>query len=62
MTFDRVMLFLKTLRSKVPHPSYLWMYTNGLLVTEDKLKALRDNGLDEIRSFESFNPGLTPYY
>ena len=49
MTFDRVMAFLKALRSKVSHPLYIWMYTNGLLVTEDKLKALRDNGLDEIR-------------
>jgi len=49
MTFDRVMLFLKTLRSKVSHPLYIWIYTNGLLVTEDKLKALRDNGLEEIR-------------
>jgi len=49
LTFDRVVLFLKTLRSQVPHPLYIWMYTNGLLVTEDKLKILRDNGLDEIR-------------
>ena len=49
MTFDRVMLFLKTLRSRISHPLYIWMYTNGLLVMEDKLKALRDNGLDEIR-------------
>ena len=49
LTFDRVVLFLKTLRTKVSHPLYIWMYTNGLLVTEDKLKILRDNGLDEIR-------------
>lgn len=49
LTFERVLLFLKTLRSKVSHPLYIWMYTNGLLVTEDKLKALRDSGLDEIR-------------
>jgi len=49
MTFDRVLLFLKTLRAKVSHPLYIWMYTNGLLVTEDKLKELKDNGLDEIR-------------
>lgn len=49
MTFDKVLLFLKTLRSKVSHPLYIWMYTNGLLLTEDKLSALRDNGLDEIR-------------
>ena len=32
MTFDRVMLFLKTLRSKVSHPLYIWIYTNGLLI------------------------------
>jgi pyruvate formate-lyase activating enzyme-like uncharacterized protein len=49
MTFDRVLLFLKTLRSRVAEPLYIWMYTNGLLVTDDKLKSLRDNGLDEIR-------------
>ena len=49
MTFDRVLSFLKTLRSRISHPLYIWMYTNGLLVTEDKLKTLRDNGLDEIR-------------
>ena len=49
MTFDRVLAFLKTLRSRISRPLYIWMYTNGLLVTEDKLKTLRDNGLDEIR-------------
>jgi len=49
MTLDRVLAFLKTLRSKISHPLYIWMYTNGLLVTEDRLKTLRDNGLDEIR-------------
>jgi len=49
LTLERVLLFLKTLRSRVSHPLYIWMYTNGLLTTEDKLKALRDNGLDEIR-------------
>ncbi|MBU1343441.1 MAG: radical SAM protein [Proteobacteria bacterium] len=49
MTFDRVLFFLKTLRSRVSHPLYIWMYTNGLLVTEDKLKILRDHGLNEIR-------------
>jgi uncharacterized protein len=49
MTFDRVLLYLKTLREKVSHPLYIWMYTNGLLVTKDKLMALKDHGLDEIR-------------
>jgi len=49
MTFDRVLSFLKMIRSRISHPLYIWMYTNGLLATEDKLKTLRDNGLDEIR-------------
>lgn len=49
MTFDRVTNFLKTLRKSVKHPLYIWMYTNGILVTPDKLAELRDLGLDEIR-------------
>lgn len=49
MTFEKVLMFLKTLRVKVSRSLYIWMYTNGILVTEDKLKILRDNGLDEIR-------------
>ncbi len=55
ITFDQVLLFLKTLRSRITRPLYIWMYTNGLLVTEDKLKALRDHGLDEIRFDVSAN-------
>ncbi|MBI9091079.1 MAG: radical SAM protein [Desulfobacterium sp.] len=49
LTFDRVLTFLKTLRHRQTTPFYIWMYTNGLLITEDKLKALGDEGLDEIR-------------
>jgi uncharacterized protein len=49
MTFDRVVQYLTVLRAKISRPLYIWMYTNGLLVTEDKLKILADNGLDEIR-------------
>ncbi len=36
---------------------YQWIYTNGLLVTEDKLKALRDKGIKEIR----FHIGATNF-
>ncbi|MFO7911044.1 MAG: radical SAM protein, partial [Desulfotignum sp.] len=49
MTFERVVQYLKVLRAKITDHLYIWMYTNGLLVTEDKLKILADNGLDEIR-------------
>ena len=49
MTFDRVLLFLNTLRRRINRSLYIWMYTNGLLTTPEKLRALRDGGLDEIR-------------
>lgn len=49
MTFDRVVDYLKALTESVFHPLHTWMYTNGLLVTADKLKTLRDSGLKEIR-------------
>ncbi len=49
MTFDRVVQYLKSLRARISRPLYIWMYTNGLLATQDKLKTLADNGLDEIR-------------
>ncbi len=49
LSFDRVVRFLKTLRRRIQTPLYIWMYTNGILITEEKLKTLRDEGLDEIR-------------
>ncbi len=47
--FERVMAFLTTLRKKISRPLYIWMYTNGILASDDKFKALADAGLDEIR-------------
>ena len=49
LTFDRVLAFLEAVRTRVDHPVYTWLYTNGILVTREKLFALRDGGLDEIR-------------
>ena len=49
MTFDKVLSFMDTLKAEVDHPLYIWMYTNGRLVTKEKLAALRERGLDEIR-------------
>lgn len=49
LTFRRTLSFLETLKSRVHYPLYIWMYTNGLAVTKERLTALRDNGLDEIR-------------
>ncbi|MFH1157244.1 MAG: radical SAM protein [Pseudomonadota bacterium] len=49
MTSDLVLKYLKILRKRVHSPLHVWMYTNGILITQDKLKILRDAGLDEIR-------------
>ncbi|WP_320043163.1 radical SAM protein [uncultured Desulfobacter sp.] len=49
INFDRIPPFLDVLGRDVPDLSHIWMYTNGTLVTTDRLKILRDNGLKEIR-------------
>ncbi len=49
LTFERVIQFLDTLKSKADHEVYTWMYTNGLLATKEKMAALKGSGLDEIR-------------
>ena len=49
MTVDRVLDYLRAIGEHACRPIYTWMYTNGILATEDKLKALRDSGLNEIR-------------
>lgn len=49
LTFERVKKFLQVLHSKTDHAVYTWMYTNGLLVSVEKLSALKAGGLNEIR-------------
>jgi pyruvate formate-lyase activating enzyme-like uncharacterized protein len=49
MTQDRVLRFLSVLRKRVRSPLHIWMYTNGLLINRDNLRALGEAGLDEIR-------------
>lgn len=49
MTLDRVLDYLDAIGNHACRPIHTWMYTNGILATEDKFKALRDSGLKEIR-------------
>jgi pyruvate formate-lyase activating enzyme-like uncharacterized protein len=49
LTFDRVKLFLETLRRELPSDLYIWMYTNGTRVTLEHLHELARLGLNEIR-------------
>ncbi|MFP4041320.1 MAG: radical SAM protein [Bacteroidales bacterium] len=56
LTFERSHEYITAIRKKF-NSVYLWLYTNGTLVDEDKLKMLRDSGLNEIR----FDIGATGY-
>lgn len=49
MVFDRTLEFIRQVRLHCDPEIYIWMYTNGILVTEDKLQQLAAAGLDEIR-------------
>ncbi|MBI9069219.1 MAG: radical SAM protein [Salinivirgaceae bacterium] len=55
--FDRTLSYLKALRKVCSPDLYIWIYTNGILVTDEKLKQLSDLGLNEIR----FDIGATNY-
>jgi hypothetical protein len=57
LKFERLMDFLTTVRKKCAPNIYIWAYTNGILVTEEKLKQLASAGLNELR----FDIGATGY-
>jgi len=49
LTFDRTLRFIRAARLLCGDDIHLWMYTNGILVDEEKLAALKEAGLNEIR-------------
>jgi len=49
ITYDKTLRFITRIREEMGPDLYIWMYTNGILLDEQKLKALRSAGLDEIR-------------
>jgi len=49
LAFDRLLAFVRGIRSELGNEHYLWVYTNGDPVTEDKLKRLVESGLNELR-------------
>lgn len=57
LVFDKVVKFLETLRKKCSPDLYIWMYTNGILGTEEKFNTLSKLGLNEVR----FDIGATSY-
>jgi pyruvate formate-lyase activating enzyme-like uncharacterized protein len=47
--FDKLAGYVKTMRGCLGKDFYLWVYTNGDLVTKEKLRALKRAGLNEVR-------------
>ena len=57
LTFERTLDYIRTVRRNGPDDLYIWMYTNGSLMTPDHIRKLKDAGLSEIR----FDIGATDY-
>ncbi|VFQ43090.1 radical SAM protein [Desulfoluna butyratoxydans] len=57
LTFERSLAHIRAVRERLGPKVHIWLYTNGTRVTREKLKALAQAGLDEIR----FDIGATNY-
>ena len=49
LVLDKLLVYIKAVREKFGQKIYIWMYTNGDLITESVLQKLKEAGLDEIR-------------
>jgi uncharacterized protein len=49
LTLETTLRYIREIRKKFSEQIYLWLYTNGTLLTEETLRQLKDAGLDEIR-------------
>lgn len=57
IVFDRTLDYIKNIKSYFGDRIYLWMYTNGILGSQEIYKQLASAGVDEIR----FDIGATNY-
>jgi uncharacterized protein len=49
LTFETTLAFLTEIKKAFGNRIYLWLYTNGTLLTEERASLLAQTGLDEIR-------------
>jgi pyruvate formate-lyase activating enzyme-like uncharacterized protein len=49
MVLERTLNFIQQIRQKCDPEIYIWVYTNGILVSNENLKKLGEAGLNEIR-------------
>lgn len=49
LTFERTIDYIEAVRRELGNGLHIWLYTNGSLVTRERLHALKSAGLNEIR-------------
>lgn len=49
LQYEKVLTYTRKIRERLGKEFYIWLYTNGDLVNKNKLKALKEAGLNEIR-------------
>lgn len=49
LTLDKTLSYIEAVKDELGDQIYLWLYTNGLLLTGDIARSLAQAGLDEIR-------------
>jgi uncharacterized protein len=49
LQYEKVLTYTRKIRERLGKGIYIWLYTNGDLVNKEKLKALKEAGLNEIR-------------
>ncbi|WP_159521201.1 radical SAM protein [Sunxiuqinia indica] len=57
ISFEKSLSFVKAVKEAFADEVYVWLYTNGILLTPEKVEALKNAGLNEIR----FDIGATDY-
>ncbi|MGQ8335757.1 radical SAM protein [Sunxiuqinia sp. A32] len=57
ISFEKSLSFVKAVKTEFGDEVYVWLYTNGILLTEEKVVALKNAGLNEMR----FDIGATDY-
>lgn len=57
LVFERTLEYVKSIKRYFGDKIYLWMYTNGILGSQEIYKQLADAGIDEVR----FDIGATNY-
>ena len=57
ITFDKSLSFVQAVKDAFGDKVYVWLYTNGILLTPEKVEAFKLAGLDEMR----FDIGATSY-